>query len=89
MQIEGKLFPTKRSASAQKLVPVAAPLPEETCYAKTLFLLFRSAYVLFYYRCLVLISIAILLECKQYFIHCIIVKIYDFLFYVIAIAMMC
>ena len=89
MQIEGKLFPTKRSASAQKLVPLAAPLPEETCYAKTLFLLFRSAYILFYYyRCLVLISIAILLECKQYFIHCIVVKIYDFLFYV-STAVMC
>lgn len=65
MQIEGKLFPTKRSASAQKLVPLTAPLPEETCYAKTLFLLFRSAYILFYYRCLVLISTGILLECKN------------------------
>lgn len=37
MQIEGKPFPTKRSASAQKLVPLPAPLPEESCYAKTYF----------------------------------------------------
>lgn len=40
MQIEVKLFPTKRFASAQKLVLCAASLPEETCYAKTYFYYF-------------------------------------------------